>query len=112
MWNGHLSTLSRLTQSSLASAEFAFLSCCVSAEGTKQLPNEATIWSSVEDKDALSVTMQIYGELLKDVYQVGFLLRQHLCCTRPTVVLLGANNVPLARYHLFTFLYIKLPNLQ
>ena len=41
MWNHHLLTLSRLAQSSLGSPEFAFLSCCESAKGSKQFPNEA-----------------------------------------------------------------------
>ena len=82
LWDRHLLKLSRLAQSSLASAEFAFLSCCESAKGSKQFPNEAmhlaaglqfigycgvigTMWS-VGDKDALSVSKQIYGELFKD----------------------------------------------
>ena len=82
MWDRHRLTLSRLAQNSLASAEFAFLSCCESAKGSKQFPNEAmhlaaglqfigfrrvigTMWS-VGDNDALSIAMKIYGELFKD----------------------------------------------
>jgi hypothetical protein len=81
LWNGHRLTLSRLAQSSLASAEFAFLSCCQSATGSKQFPNEAvhlaaglqfigfrgvigTMWS-VGDNDALDIAIQVYGELFK-----------------------------------------------
>ena len=82
LWNGDHLTLSRLAQSSLASAEFAFLSCCQSAKGSKELPNEAihlaaglqfigfhgvigTMWS-VGDDDALSIAIKVYGELFKD----------------------------------------------
>ena len=113
MWDGHLLTLSRLAQSSLASAEFAFLSCCESAKGSKQFPNEAvhlaaglqfigyrgvigTMWS-VGDKDALSVAMQIYGELFKggtgraSVSKAALALHQ-------AVLLLRAKNVPLTRW--------------
>ena len=113
MWDRHLLTLSRLAQSSLGSAEFAFLSCCESAKGSKQFPNEAmhlaagmqvigyrgvigTMWS-VGDKDALSVAKQVYGELFKDstsrasASDAAFVLHQ-------AVLLLRANNVPLARW--------------
>ena len=79
MWDRHLLTLSRLAQSSLGSAEFAFFFCCESAKGSKEFPNEAmhlaagmqviwyrgvigTMWS-VGDKDALSIAKQVYGEL-------------------------------------------------
>ena len=113
MWDRHRLTLSRLAQSSLAFAEFAFLSCCESAKGSKQFPNEAmhlaaglqyigyrgvigTMWS-VGDKDALSVAIQIYEELFKDG-------TDHACASKAAlalhqaVLLLRANNVPLARW--------------
>ena len=113
MWDRHRLTLSRLAQSSLASAEFAFLSCCESAKGSKQFPNEAmhlaaglqfvgyhgvigTMWS-VGDKDALIVAKLIYGELFKDgtgqasASKAAFALHQ-------AVLVLRANNVPLARW--------------
>jgi CHAT domain-containing protein len=106
-------TLSRLAQSSLASAEFAFLSCCESAKGSKQFPNEAmhlaaglqfigyrgvigTMWS-VGDKDALSVAMQIYGELFKDGTGRASASKAALALHQ-AVLHLRANNVPLARW--------------
>ena len=121
MWDRHLLTLSRLAQSSLASAEFAFLSCCESAKGSKQFPNEAmhlaaglqfigyrgvigTMWS-VGDKDALSVAMHIYRELFKDginqasASKAAFALHE-------AILLLRSNKVPLARWcHLSTLVY-------
>ena len=113
MWDRHLLTLSRLAQSSLASAEFAFLSCCESAKGSKQFPNEAmhltaglqfigyrgvigTMWS-VGDKDALSVAMQIYEELYKDgTGQVS--ASKAALALHQAVLFLRANDVPLARW--------------
>src|SRR5271156_6528142 len=82
MWNGNRLTLSKITQSSLASPQFAFLSSCQSATGSKQFPNEAvhlaaglmfvgfrsvigTMWS-VKDEDALSVATHVYEELFKE----------------------------------------------
>jgi CHAT domain-containing protein len=113
MWDHHLLTLSRLAQSSLTSAEFAFLSCCESAKESKQFPNEAmhlaaglqfigyrgvigTMWS-VGDKDALGVAMQVYGELFKDgtgqasASKAAFALHK-------AILLLRADNVPLSRW--------------
>ena len=97
MWDRRLLILSRLAQNSLASVEFAFLSRCESAKGSKQFPNEAmhlaaglqfigyrgvigTMWS-VGDKDALSIFI---GNCLKTVPTglVTVHLRQHLRCTR------------------------------
>ena len=113
MWDRHLLTLSRLAQSSLGSAEFAFLSCCESAKGSKQFPNEAmhlaaglqfigyrgvigTMWS-VGDKDALCVAKQIYGELFKDGTGRASASKAALALHQ-AVLLLRANNVPLARW--------------
>ena len=113
MWDRHRLTLSRLAQSSLASAEFAFLSCCESAKGSKQFPNEAmhlaaglqfigyrgvigTMWS-VGDKDALSVAKQIYGELFKDGTGRASTSMAALALHQ-AVLLLRANNVPLTRW--------------
>jgi tetratricopeptide (TPR) repeat protein len=113
MWDRHRLTLSRLAQSSLASAEFAFLSCCESAKGSKQFPNEAmhlaaglqfigyrgvigTLWS-VGDKDALNVAMQIYGELFKDGTGQASASKAALALHQ-AILLLRANNVPLARW--------------
>ena len=113
MWNGHRLTLSRLAQSSLASAEFAFLSCCESAKGSKQFPNEAmhltaglqfigyrgvigTMWS-VGDKDALSVAKHVYGELFKDGTGQASVSKAALALHQ-AILLLRANNVPLARW--------------
>jgi len=113
MWDRHRLTLSRLAQSSLASAEFAFLSCCESAKGSKQFPNEAvhlaaglqfigyrgvigTMWS-VGDKDALSVAMHIYGELFKDGTSQASASKAALALHK-AVLLLRAKNVPLARW--------------
>jgi CHAT domain-containing protein/tetratricopeptide (TPR) repeat protein len=113
MWDRHLLTLSRLAQGSLASAEFAFLSCCESAKGSKQFPNEAmhlaaglqfigyrgvigTLWS-VGDKDALSVAVQIYGELFKGGTGRASASKAALALHQ-AVLLLRANNVPLARW--------------
>ena len=113
MWDRRLLTLSRLAQSSLASAEFAFLSCCEPAKGSKQFPNEAmhlaaglqfigyrgvigTMWS-VGDKDALSVAMHIYGELFKDGTSRASASKAALALHQ-AVLLLRSNNVPLARW--------------
>ena len=113
MWGRRLLTLSRLAQSSLASAEFAFLSCCESAKGSKQFPNEAmhlaaglqfigyrgvigTMWS-VGDKDALSVAIQIYEELFKNgTGQVS--ASKAALALHQAILLMRANNVPLARW--------------
>ena len=79
MWNDRL-TLSQIAQSSLASPQFAFLSSCQSATGSKQFPNEAvhlaaglqfvgfrsvigTMWS-VGDEDALISRTEIYNHRL------------------------------------------------
>ena len=113
MWDRHLLTLSRLAQSSLGSAEFAFLSCCESAKGSKQFPNEAihlaaglqfigyrgvigTMWS-VGDKDALSVAMHIYRELFKDGTNRACASKAALALHQ-AAHLLRSNNVPLARW--------------
>ena len=113
MWDRHLLTLSRLAQSSLASAEFAFLSCCESAQGSKQFPNEAmhlaaglqfigycgvigTMWS-VGDKDALSVAVHIYGELFKAGTGKASASKAALALHQAALIL-RANNVPLARW--------------
>ena len=113
MWDRHLLTLSRLAQSSLASAEFAFLSCCESAKGSKQFPNEVvhlaaglqfigyrgvigTMWS-VGDKDALNVATQIYGELFKDGTGRASASKAALALHQ-AVLLLRAKNIPLARW--------------
>ena len=113
MWDRRRLTLSRLAQSSLASAEFAFLSCCESAKGSKQFPNEAmhlaaglqfigyrgvigTLWS-VGDKDALSVAMHIYEELFKDGTGQASASKAALALHQ-AVLLLRADNVPLARW--------------
>ena len=115
MWDRHRLTLSRLAQSSLAlaSAEFAFLSSCESAKGSKQFPNEAmhlaaglqfigylgvigTMWS-VGDKDALSVAMHIYGELFKNGTSRASSTKAALALNQ-AVLLLRSNNVPLARW--------------
>ena len=113
MWDRHRLTLSRLAQSSLVSAEFAFLSCCESAKGSKQFPNEAmhlaaglqfigyrgvigTMWS-VGDKDALRVAMEIYGELFKDGTGQASASKAALALHQ-AILLLRANNVPLARW--------------
>jgi len=113
MWDHHRLTLSRLAQSSLASAEFAFLSSCESAKGSKQFPNEAmhlaaglqfigycgvigTMWS-VGDKDALSVAKEVYGELFKDgTDQASASKAAH--ALQQAILSLRANNVPLARW--------------
>ena len=113
MWDCHRLTLSHLAQSSLASAEFAFLSCCESAKGSKQFPNEAmhlaaglqfigyrgvigTMWS-VGDKDALSIAKQVYGELFKDgTGQVS--ASKAALALHQAILLLRANNVPLVRW--------------
>ena len=113
MWDHHRLTLSRLAQSSLASAEFAFLSSCESAKGSKQFPNEAmhlaaglqfigyrgvigTMWS-VGDKDALSVAKRVYGELFKDgADQASAFKAAH--ALHKAILLLRAENVPLARW--------------
>jgi len=117
MWDRHLLTLSRFARSSLASAEFAFLSCCESATGSKQFPNEAmhlaaglqfigyrgvigTMWS-VGDKDALSVAMHIYGELFKEKKKDGSSrasASKAALALHQAVLLLRSNNVPLARW--------------
>ena len=113
MWDRHLLTLSRLAQNSLGSAEFAFLSCCESAKGSKQFPNEAmhlaaglqfigyrgvigTMWS-VGDKDALSVATQIYGELFKDGTGRASASKAALALHQ-AILFLRAHNVPLARW--------------
>ena len=113
MWDRHRLTLSRLARSSLGSAEFAFLSCCESAKGSKQFPNEAmhlaaglqfigyrgvigTMWS-VGDRDALNVAMQIYGELFKDGTGRASASKAALALHQ-AVLHLRANNVPLARW--------------
>ena len=114
MWNRHRLTLSRLAQSSLASAEFAFLSCCESAKGSKQFPNEAmhlaaglqfigyrgvigTMWS-VGDKDALNVAKQIYGELFKDGTGKASASKAALALHQAILLLRAKDNVPLARW--------------
>ena len=113
MWDGYRLTLSRLAQSSLASAEFAFLTCCESAKGSKEFPNEAmhlaaglqfisycgvigTMWS-VGDKDALSVAKQVYGELFKDGTGQASASKAALALHQ-AILFLRANNVPLARW--------------
>ena len=113
MWDRHLLTLSRLAQSSLGSPEFAFLSCCESAKGSKQFPNEAmhlaaglqfigyrgvigTMWS-VGDKDALGVAKHIYGELFKDGTSRVSASKAALALHQ-AVLLLRSNNVPLTRW--------------
>jgi CHAT domain-containing protein len=120
MWDRHRLTLSRLAQSSLGSAEFAFLSCCESAKGSKQFPNEAmhlaaglqfigyrgvigTMWS-VGDKDALSVAMQIYGELFKDGPDQASVSKAALALHQ-AVLVLRANNVPLSRCSLWFIMW-------
>ena len=82
MDNNSLLTLSRIAQISLETAEFAFLSSCESATGSKALSNESvhltaglqfvgfravigTMWS-VADKDALIIAEQVYKDLFKD----------------------------------------------
>ena len=112
MWDCQRLTLSRLAQSSLATAEFAFLSCCESAKGSKQFPNEAmhlaaglqfigyrgvigTMWS-VGDKDALSVAVHVYGELFKDGTSRVSASKAALALHQ-AVLLLRSNNVPLTR---------------
>ena len=113
MWDCHRLTLSRLAQSSLASAEFAFLSCCESAKGSKQFPNEAihlaaglqfigyrgvigTMWA-VGDKDALSVAKQVYGELFKDGPGRASASKAALALHQ-AILRLRADNVPLTQW--------------
>jgi len=73
-------TLSRIAQNYLEGGEFAFLSSCESATGSKLMPNESvhlaaglqflgfrgvigTMWS-VKDEDAFYVAKEVYGQLL------------------------------------------------
>jgi tetratricopeptide (TPR) repeat protein len=81
MHDGHL-TLSHLAQSPLRKAQFAYLSACQSAKGSKFLPNESvhiaaglqlvgfrsvvgTMWS-IDDEDGAFVAKQFYEHLFKD----------------------------------------------
>ena len=78
--NDQLLTLSFIAQNSLEGAEFAFLSSCESATGSKLMPNESvhlaaglqflgfrgvigTMWS-VKDEDAFYVAKAVYEQLL------------------------------------------------
>jgi len=75
-------TLARIVQSSLSNAQFAFLSACQSAAGSKFLPNESvhiaaglqfagfrsivgTMWS-IHDQDGPFIANEFYGHLFKD----------------------------------------------
>jgi CHAT domain len=81
MYDNHL-TLARIAQSSSRSAQFAYLSACQSAKGSKTLPNESlhisaslyfegfrsvigTMWS-INDNDSLVVANEFYRQLLKN----------------------------------------------
>jgi CHAT domain-containing protein len=83
MHDDQLLTLSHIAKASIEmTAEFAFLSACQSATGSKLLPDEVvhlaagfqfvgfrgvigTLWS-VGDEDALHIAEQIYSQLFKD----------------------------------------------
>lgn len=93
MWKGFRLTLSHLAQSSLESPQFAFLSSCQSAAGSKRFPNEAlhltagmqfvgfrsvigTMWS-VGDRDAPEVAKRVYTRLFKDDLYAPLQRRSH-----------------------------------
>ena len=112
MWNGNRLTLSKVAQSSLASPQFALLSSCETATGSKQFPNEAvhlaaglqfvgfrgvigTMWS-VGDEHALSVATQVYEELFKDGAAKASASEAALALHRAVLHLRG--HVPVARW--------------
>ena len=121
MWDRHLLTLSRLAQSSLASAEFTFLSCCESAKGSKQFPNEAMHLAAglqfigycgllgqcgLWEIRTLSVLRCRFMENCLKMVQAGLLLlRQHLHCTRPSLFCTPIMFPLPTGYHLFTLVY-------
>jgi CHAT domain len=107
-------TLSRLAQCPLGSAEFAFLSSCESAAGSKLLPNESvhlaaglqflgfrgvigTMWS-VNDEDALDVAKIVYEQLLKDSVVRPNASDAALALHRAVRYLRDEREVPLSRW--------------
>jgi hypothetical protein len=120
MWDGHL-TLSRLAQSSLASVEFAFLSCAnllkdrsnfrmkrytslqdYSSSAIVVLLGQCGLW----EMRTLSVLRCKFMENCLKMVPAGLLLlMQHLRCTRPFSSCAPILLPLLAGYHLFTLVY-------
>jgi CHAT domain-containing protein/tetratricopeptide (TPR) repeat protein len=114
MDNNHLLTLSHIAQSSLESAEFAFLSSCESATGSKELSNESvhltaglqfvgfravigTMWT-VADKDALIIAEQVYRELFKDGATRANVSNAAFALNRAVRYLRDEQKVPFAQW--------------